>query len=321
MTFTLLILLAVLSLVITIAGFILSHKSQAREGDRQEAVSTEEPRDKRVVRKLGREGYIKEGYRYGATRYGNAMYARTSIPAQQSIWPGLWQSLGVERIFRGRRNEPTPWMGIALILLVLFLFGILLLRTLLPNSFLVSSIFPPPAAPPTNQNPGPTLIGESQTLVRLGQLDPSQYGSTQEYDVWAYSACSSAAITEVINAYGHHYRIADILKVESGLGEITPQLGLMEDVGISRTVARFGFKTTWGYSLSLDHLIAIANNGTPVIVSFPPSRYTGGHIVVVIGGNSTSVFLADSSLFNRHVLSHKQFSQWWGGFSAVVSPN
>src|SRR5579863_4071287 len=324
MTFTLLILLAAVSFIITVAGFILSHRSQERVRERQEAAFTGDRSDRRVVRELRSERYIDEQYRYGATRYGNAMYAPTSLPAQPNIWTGIWQSLGVDRILRRRRDDSTPWMGIALILLVMFLLGILLLRTLMPNSLLVSAIFPPPSAPSTNnttnQNPDPVLVGESQALVRLSQLDPSQYGSTQEYNVWAYSACSTAAMTEVINAYGHHYRITDILKVESQLGEITPQLGLLEDVGISRTAAHFGFTTTWGYSLSLDHIIAIANQGTPVIVSFPPGRYPNGHIVVVIGGTSTSVYIADSSIFDRHVLSHQQFTQWWGGFSAVVTP-
>jgi predicted double-glycine peptidase len=156
--------------------------------------------------------------------------------------------------------------------------------------------------------------------VRIGQLDPAQYNSSQEYNVWAYSACSSAAMTEVINAYGHHYRITDILKVESQLKEITPELGLLEDIGIQRTVAEFGFKTNWGYKLTLDQIITIANQGTPVIVSFPPDRYTGGHLVVVIGGNSNTVNLADSSIFNRRSLSRSQFLKWWGGFSAIVTP-
>jgi len=48
----------------------------------------------------------------------------------------------------------------------------------------------------------------------LAQLDSSQYSSEQEYSVWSGSACSGTAMTEVINAYGHSYRIADILHVE-----------------------------------------------------------------------------------------------------------
>ena len=91
----------------------------------------------------------------------------------------------------------------------------------------------------------------TQSLVRLGQVDPAQYASNQEFTTWAYSACSTAAMTEVFNAYGHHYRITDVLKVEAQLGEITPQLGLLEEVGIQQTAAQFGFKITMRSSDSL----------------------------------------------------------------------
>jgi hypothetical protein len=160
----------------------------------------------------------------------------------------------------------------------------------------------------------------SARLERISQLDPGQYSSQQDYRLWSLSACSTAAMTEVINAYGHHYRIADVLKVEAALGEITPTLGLVEDSGIARTMAKFPFKTAWGYSLLYDQVVAIANLGEPVVVSWPPSRYPGGHLVVVVGGTSQSISIADSSLYNRHSLSRAQFMAWWAGFSAVITP-
>ena len=160
----------------------------------------------------------------------------------------------------------------------------------------------------------------SQQLVRISQLDPNQYGSTDEFNTWAYSACSTASMTEVFDAYGYHYRITDVLKVEAQIGEITPQQGLIEEAGIERTAAQFGFQTSWGHTLSLDQVITTANQGKPVIVSFPPDRYAGGHLLVVIGGDSNYVYLADSSLYNRHSLARWQFMQWWEGFAAVVTP-
>jgi predicted double-glycine peptidase len=56
------------------------------------------------------------------------------------------------------------------------------------------------------------------------------------------------------------------------------------------------------------------------VVSFPPDRYDGGHILVVTAGNDTTVYLADTSGWNRHSLSRAQFLQWWEGFAAVVTP-
>jgi ABC-type bacteriocin/lantibiotic exporter with double-glycine peptidase domain len=158
-------------------------------------------------------------------------------------------------------------------------------------------------------------------LVRIDQLDPSQYASSQEYQTWAYSTCSTAALAEVFNSYGRSYRIHDVLLVQARIGEITPELGLVEDVGIARTAATFGFKTSWGYSLSYDQVVATANHGTPVIVGWPPSRYPGGHLVVITGGNAQMVRIADSSRYDRSSVSRTQFMRWWAGFSAIITPS
>ena len=45
-------------------------------------------------------------------------------------------------------------------------------------------------------------------------------------------------MTEVLDAYGLHLRIHDVLQVESRLGDITPELGLTQEAGIAATVQR-----------------------------------------------------------------------------------
>jgi hypothetical protein len=165
-----------------------------------------------------------------------------------------------------------------------------------------------------------TTLNVSRQLVRISQLDSAQYNSQSEWSSWAYSACSTASMTEVFDAYGRNFRITDVLKVEAQIGAITPQLGLLDPSGIQQTAAQFGFKTDWGNSWTLDRVINTANTGKPVIVSFPPDRYAGGHLLVVTGGDSNNVYLADSSLWNRRVLTRGQFLQWWAGYAAVVTP-
>ena len=165
-----------------------------------------------------------------------------------------------------------------------------------------------------------TTLNVSRLLVRISQLDSAQYNSQAEWSTWAYSACSTASMTEVFDAYGRNYRITDVLKVESQIGAITPQLGLLDPSGIQQTAAQFGFKTDWGNSWSLDRVINTANSGKPVIVGFPPDRYAGGHLLVAIGGDSNYVYLADSSSWNHRMLTHDQFLQWWAGYAAVVTP-
>ncbi len=160
----------------------------------------------------------------------------------------------------------------------------------------------------------------SKRLVRISQLDPAQYRSSAEYSTWAYSACSTAAMTEVFNAYGYHLRITDVLKVEAQIGMITPALGLVDPSGITRTATYFGFHTNWGTSWNINQLINTANSGKPVIIDFPPDRYAGGHLLVVTGGDANYVYLADSSSWNHQQLTHAQFLQWWAGYAAVVTP-
>lgn len=315
MPLLLLMLLAVVSLIIILVGFILSN-NQIEQVPRQ--------------RTTYRAPYYVDR---SARRFREPMRAsRVQVVeyTEQRNLIDFWQSLAVHRIFNRRIGEPTPWMGITLILLSVFLLCIFLLKTILPSTSLVGAMSwldspSTTSSQSTSQQNSPAqqypYIGASRALVRLSQLDPGQYNSSADFNTWAYSACSAAAMTEVINSYGHNYRVTDILKVESQIGEITPQLGLLEDIGIQRTAARFNFQTAWGHSLSLDKVIDIGNHGHPVIVSFPPDRYAGGHLLVVIGGNSNSVYLADSSLYNRRSLTRAQFLNWWEGFSAILSPN
>jgi hypothetical protein len=315
----LLILLFGISLVVLLAGFLLSSKPGTKVRHLRAVPVTVRPGQRVVVKAVPmRASRVVEPQAIGMRRLpveaAGAGRAGTSLAL----------STGVGHHY-GRQRADKRVSGVVTIagLVFIFVLGLYLLNILLPHPALWSLVTfygnaPGPGATPPGHSG--SQYDASQNLVRLSQLDPGQYNSLQEYHLWAYSACSAAAITEVINAYGYHYRVTDILRVEAKLGEITPELGLLEDGGIQRTAAQFGFKTTWGHRLPLDQIVDIANHGRPVIVSFPPDRYAGGHLLVVTGGNSSAVYLADSSLWNRHSLSRAQFLQWWEGFSAVVTP-
>lgn len=328
MPFLLLILLAAISLIITLVGYLFTSTTQPRTRNQQTAHhvhSYGNQSRRRVVRELPgtRREVVHPEYRSSGGREPAATH-RVVAFTEQSTWVNVWQSLFIIPLFRQRRRgEPTPWIGIGLVLLSVFLLGLFLLRTLMPNATLIGAVMWPSTlnSSQSRANAPEPIYTASQALVRISQLDPAQYGSSHEYDLWAYSACSAAAMTEVFNAYGRHFRVTDVLKIEAHIGEITPQLGLLEGAGIERTATQFGFKTSWGHNLSLDTMIDIANHGRPVIVSFPPDRYDGGHILVVTGGNRQYVYLADTSRWNRHSLTREQFMQWWEGYTAIVTPN
>jgi Peptidase_C39 like family len=312
---SLLVILLAFSLIVVIAGLILSHKSHMLES--RIAPVTHTGRRVVVVESIPARTRSVVPYERATVRRSSMereRYTRASLAIPLTL------DYGFEQI---HKNKRMPWTSIIIGLLAIFLFGLYSLNILLPHNASWSLVMldgnsNPPSTTHSSQNI--PQFNVTLNLVRLSQLDPAQYASNQEFTTWAYSACSTASMTEVLNAYGHHYRITDILKVEAQIGEITPQLGLLEEVGIQRTAAQFGFNTTWGHNLSLDQIIAIANHGRPVIVGFPPDRYAGGHLLVVAGGDSSSVRLADSSLWNRHSLSRAQFLQWWEGFYAIVTP-
>jgi hypothetical protein len=313
----LLVMLLAISLVVVGAGLVLSYKPYVRSqrivpaprmGQRVVVVDSIPPRTRSVVQSkqlVAHRSPLEIG-----------RYARATVATPIIIDHGFDQV---------QTGKPVPWMRMIIGLVAIFLFGLYSLNFLFPHHSSWNMIMWFGSSPSTAQSSAQSSqfnpqFNASKSLVRLGQVDPAQYASNQEFTTWAYSACSTAAMTEVFNAYGHHYRITDVLKVEAQLGEITPQLGLLDEAGIQRTAAQFGFKTTWGHNLSLDQIITIANQRRPVIVSFPPDRYAGGHLLVVTGGNSSIVKLADSSLWNRQSLSRAQFLQWWEGFYAIVTP-
>ncbi len=312
---SLLVILLAISLVVVVAGLLLSYKPYVyvrsqrivptdRMGRRVVVVDSIPTRTRSVVQ--SKQLIVRR------SPMEIERYARASVAIPITI------DQGFEQI---QRDKPMPWAPMIIGLVAIFLFGLYSLNFLFPHLTNWNLIMLYGSSPSTAQSSQNTpQFNATQNLVRLSQLDPTQYASNQEFTTWAYSACSTTSLTEVLNAYGHHYRVTDVLKVEARIGEITPQLGLLDEAGIQRTAAQFGFKTTWGHNLSLDQIINIANQGRPVIVSFPPDRYAGGHLLVVTGGNSSIVKLADSSLWNRQSLSRAQFLQWWEGFYAIVTP-
>lgn len=314
---SLLVILLSISLVVVGTGLLLSYRPSVRN---QRIQPTARMRESVVVV----ESVLPRNS--SAVQSRQLMVPRSAMEIERYARPPVAIPLSIDDIFEhGQQEKPIPWMRMSIGLVAILLISLCLFNFLFPrhanwNSIIWYSDFSSTTQSSSQSSQLNPPINASKGLVRLSQLNPTQYASNQEFSTWAYSACSTASLTEVMDAYGRHFRITDVLKVEAGIGEITPQLGLLDEVGIQKTAARFGFNTTWGHNLSLDQIIAIANQGRPVIVSFPPDRYDGGHLLVVTGGNSTIVKLADSSLWNRQSLSRTQFLQWWEGFYAIVTP-
>jgi len=323
-----LVVLFVIALVITLAGLFLSPRTQTRRPQAEErpapgATNIPARAHRSIAGNPSQVTHIRP--RASALKVSSQtqmVTPRTSAGWQARPASGRSGSAGLvyPETWEGLKARLMSWQVAIPGLVLIFLLAFYFLHGFLPYSLLWVPVTFGSASAPSGSSGSAPVYTASKQLVRLNQLDPAQYSTSQEFTLWAYSACSAAAMTEVMNAYNHTYKVMDILEVESAIHEITPDQGLLEEIGIQRTGARFGFKTTWGHNLSLDQVIAAANSGTPVIVSFPPARYPGGHILVVRGGDSSSVYLADSSRLNWTQITHDRFLQLWAGFSAIMTP-
>ncbi len=342
--FLIMLMLFVIAFAIILAGLVLSLRSQASTDkvysvrssmrDQRRNADTYRFQDRRY------RNQYKSNRSYASVGTANARALRLhdmdmgyDDSDRQGVGNFVSALFNLKQLFNRRKGEPAPWLGLFLILIALFGIGLFTMRPVFSDAS-VMPLFGINAPATTDQTSKTTtsqpaqpqfvgVVGASKALVRIGQLNHDQYNSTSEYNTWSDSVCSSAAMTEVINAYthGHTYRVTDILQVESNLHQITPQDGLLSPNGIDITVGAFGFNATHLNQPSLDQVISIANNGRPVIVSFPPGTWSsGGHILVVRGGNSSEVYLADSSIFNMTTMPRSTFMSYWRGFAVVVTP-
>ena len=155
----------------------------------------------------------------------------------------------------------------------------------------------------------------SSRIVRVNSADRNQYSTQSQYQVWSWSSCSGISLEEVMNSYGRHYIASGVLQVELNMGIWNTYDGLTAgEPGMARAAASFGFKAASNPPRTLQDLIGVANSGTPVIVGIP------GHIMVVKGGDTNNVYIVDSSMTNRTILTHAQFMNIWNKFSVLLTP-
>jgi hypothetical protein len=161
----------------------------------------------------------------------------------------------------------------------------------------------------------PVTLTASARLVRVDSASRNQYYTDYQLQVWSYASCSGISLEEVMNAYGRHLIAADVLQVEQNLGVWDTYNGLTGgEPAMARTANYFGFKASPNPPRTLQDLINVTNKGFPVIVGMP------GHILVVRGGDSRYVYLADSAPANRKVMTRQDFLSIWNGFSVLITP-
>ncbi len=181
----------------------------------------------------------------------------------------------------------------------------------------------------------------SERVTVHHQANRAEYNNDNpEWQVWSYSACSGCALAALMDAYGAQkngkpLNCGDVLEVEYKLGVYDPgttptnSRGLLPpgQIGLDKTAAYFGFASDYSKNESLDDLIAMANSGTPSIISIPT------HVMIITGGDSKYVKLADSGGLRLTTVTREQFlhglpgtrlyagEAWIPGWYFTLKPN
>ena len=142
-----------------------------------------------------------------------------------------------------------------------------------------------------------------------------------------------AALMDAYNATlnGRPLNCGDVLEVEYRLSVYNPNnaWGLIRGAPdeLAETAGQFGFTGYYTQKLSLDDLINLANGGIPSIVRIP------SHIMILTGGDSQDVFLADSGGLHLSQVTLDQFlhglpgsrlyagESWIAGWYIILTPN
>ena len=225
--------------------------------------------------------------------------------------------------------------------LIIFSLVVVLSRILATNQFPVLVFSSSSQVAQTNQGPSIPLNFPvkqiSNSVTAFAQADKANYNNENpEWSTWSYSACSGCAMAALMDAYsatrnGRPLNCGDVLEAEYRLSVYNPvnEWGLIrgEPSELAKTAAQFGFTGHYTQKLSLDDLITLANAGTPSIVRIPT------HIMILVGGDSQNVFLADSGGLHLSKVTRNQFlhglpgsrlyagQSWMTGWYIILTPN
>ena len=174
---------------------------------------------------------------------------------------------------------------------------------------------------------GAAAGGSITSMVRpeTQLLRPDLYDSYAQFQNWGGAACSAAAISEILTAYG--VPNATIGREIDELGSyISPNGGLLNRHGFEVVAAKHNLRADASTSLTYNQLVYItAQLGMPVIVNVRMSYgyyhfFSGGHFLTVVGGDAQGLKIVDSSEYYIHYLPKDVFYQMFTGYTAAIVP-
>jgi len=171
--------------------------------------------------------------------------------------------------------------------------------------------------------PGSPITSLMQPETQL--MRPDLYDSYTQFQDWGGAACSAAALSEVLTAYGVPH--ATIGREIDELGAyISPNGGLLDRHGFVVVAAKHNLRADESTSLTYNQIVYLAEQlGMPIIVSVRISYgyyhfFDGGHFLVVVGGDPQGLKIVDSSEYYIHYLPKDVFYQMFTGYTAAIVP-
>jgi predicted double-glycine peptidase len=169
------------------------------------------------------------------------------------------------------------------------------------------------------------VVNRVQPFTQMRRAD--LYDTQQQFQAWGGSACSAAVLGEILTSYGVQGATIGHMIDELG-SDISLQYGLETYDGFARVAAKHGFRADIYVNRHLTYaqmLYLTDTLGIPVIVNVrATSGYyhylSGGHFLVMTGGDAQNVKLVDSSLYYIKSLSLSTFNGMFRNRTVVLVP-
>jgi hypothetical protein len=263
--------------------------------------------------------------------------AETASPADLQLIPRTSPAIPVARIKPGWFHTSSPRVTIIKLLLIgLVVFSVLGTTFATAGGGKVAdalftalqSVIP---FSPASQPVGPNTVAQRVQPITQADINAG-YDSRQQHDTWWDSACSAAAMTEILHAWGvKDVTIGELIDIMYAQKPplITPWGGLMTQNAWAFVMSNFHMHATvnTNHAMSYNDVVNMTQNqGIPVVLGIRDSggRYYPafgvGHFLVAVGGDASGLRIVDSSLYRITFLTIDQLNYLWDGLTVVINP-
>jgi hypothetical protein len=169
----------------------------------------------------------------------------------------------------------------------------------------------------------PSVAGRVQPETQL--LCPRCYDNNAQFQAWGNAACSAAAASEVLTAWGVHGATIGKL-IDTMQPDISLYGGLLRTSGFQRGVVPLGYQADISDHLTYNQMVYITHTlGLPIIVNVRISYgyfhfFSGGHFLVMTDGDSQGLQIVDSSEYYIRYLPRDVFYSMFTGITVVIIP-